>query len=141
MLWNVYRLHGLPSSIVSDRGSQFISTMWQSLCKRLRITASLSTAYHPETDGQSERANQDVERGLRTYCNYMQDDWAKWLPMVKFSENSNTSSATSMTPFYFSIQIRLTTKQLMNVLKPEKPTISPSEWKRFLLSAASNWKR
>jgi len=102
MLWNVYRLHGLPSSIVSDRGSQFISTMWQSLCKRLKIKANLSTAYHPETDGQSERANQDVERGLRTYCNYMQDDWAKWLPMVEFSDNSNTSSATSMTPFYFN---------------------------------------
>ncbi len=74
MLWNVYRLHGLPSSIVSDRGSQFIFIMWKSLCKRLRITASLFTAYHPETDGQTERANQDVERGLRTYCNYMQND-------------------------------------------------------------------
>ena len=102
MLWNVYRLHGLLSSIVSDRDSQFISTMWKSLCKRLRITASLFTAYHPEIDGQSERANQDVERGLRTYCNYMQDDWAKWIPMVEFSDNSNTSSATSMTPFYFN---------------------------------------
>jgi len=102
MLWNVYRLHGLPSSIVSDRGSQFISTMWKSLCKRLRITASLSTAYHPETDDQSERANQDVERELRTYCNYMQNDWAKWIPMMEFSDNSNTSSATSMTPFYFN---------------------------------------
>jgi len=102
MLWNVYRLHGLPSSIVSDRGSQFVSIMWQSLCKRLKIKANLSTAYHPETDGQSERANQDVERGLRTYCNYMQDDWAKWLPMVEFSDNSNTSSATAMSPFYFN---------------------------------------
>jgi len=102
MLWNVYRLHGLPSSIVSDRDSQFISTMWKSLCRRLRITASLFTAYHSETDDQSERANQDVERGLRTYCNYMQDDWAKWIPMVEFSDNFNTSSATSMTPFYFN---------------------------------------
>jgi hypothetical protein len=77
MLWNVYRLHDLLSSIVSDRDSQFISTMWKSLCKRLRITASLFTAYHLEIDGQSERANQDVERELRTYCNYMQNDWAK----------------------------------------------------------------
>jgi len=76
--------------------------MWQSLCKRLKIKANLSTAYHPEIDGQSERANQDVERGLRTYCNYMQDDWAKWLPMVEFSDNSNTFSATSMIPFYFN---------------------------------------
>ncbi len=102
MLWNVYRLHDLLSSIVSDRGFQFISTMWKSLCKRLRITASLFTAYHPKIDGQTERVNQDVERELRIYCNYMQDDWVKWIPMMKFSDNFNTFSAISMTPFYFN---------------------------------------
>ncbi len=102
MLWNVYRLHDLPSSIVSDRDSQFISTMWQSLCKRLKIKVNLSTAYHSEIDDQSKRANQDVERGLRTYCNYMQNDWAKWLSMVEFSDNFNTSSTISMIPFYFN---------------------------------------
>ena len=100
LIWNVFRLHGLPSSIISDRGPQFISTVWKSFCKRLRIKVSLSTAYHPQTDGQSERANQEVERGLRTYCNYMQDDWAKWLPMVEFSDNNNLTSATQMSPFY-----------------------------------------
>ena len=102
LLWNVYRLHGLPSSITSDRGSQFVSTLWKSVCKRLKIKSNLSTAYHPETDGQTERANQDVERGLRTYCNYMQDDWARWIPMVEFSDNNNTSSATSLSPFYLN---------------------------------------
>ena len=65
--------------IVSDRGPQFISTLWKSMCKQLKIKVNLSTAFHPETDGQTEQANQDVERGLHTYCNYMQDDWAKWL--------------------------------------------------------------
>ena len=54
MLWNIYRLHGLPSSIVSDRGPQFVSTLWKSMCKRLKIKANLSTAYHSETDGQTE---------------------------------------------------------------------------------------
>jgi len=102
MLWNVYRLHGLFSSIVSDRGSQFISTMWKSLCKRLRITASLFTVYHSKIDDQSERVNQDVERELRIYCNYMQNDWAKWIPMVKFSDNFNIFSITSMIFFYFN---------------------------------------
>ncbi len=102
MLWNVYRLHGLLSSIVSNRDSQFISTMWKSLCKRLRITASLFTAYHPETDDQSERVNQDVERELRIYCNYMQNDWVKWISMVKFSDNFNIFSITSMIFFYFN---------------------------------------
>ncbi len=74
ILWNVYRLHDLLSSIVSNRDSQFISTMWKSLCKWLRITASLFTVYHSEIDNQSKWVNQDVERELRIYCNYMQND-------------------------------------------------------------------
>ncbi len=77
MLWNVYWLYDLLSFIVLNRDSQFISTMWQSLCKRLRITTSLSTVYHSEIDDQSEWLNQDVECKLRIYCDYMQNDWAK----------------------------------------------------------------
>jgi transposase InsO family protein len=53
----VYRTHGLPDSIVSDRGTQFVSLLWKSLCARLGISNKLSTAYHPQTDGQTERAN------------------------------------------------------------------------------------
>ncbi len=102
MLWNVYWLHDLLSSIVSNRDSQFISTMWQSLCKWLRITASLSTVYHSEIDDQLKWVNQDVERKLRIYCNYMQNDWAKWLFMMKFSENFNIFSIISITSFYFN---------------------------------------
>ena len=96
----VFRLHGLPASIVSDRGPQFIATMWKSFCERLRISAKLSTAFHPETDGQTERANQDLERHLRTYCNYMQDDWSQWLPIAEFADNDAVSSSTHMTPFF-----------------------------------------
>ncbi len=77
MLWNVYQLHDLLSSIVSNRDSQFISTMWKSLCKRLRITASLFAVYHSKIDNQTKQVNQDVERKLRIYCNYMQNDWVK----------------------------------------------------------------
>ncbi len=102
MLWNVYRLHSLLSSIVSNRDSQFISTMWKSLCKRLRITASLFTVYHSEIDDQSKRVNQNVERELRIYCNYMQNDWVKWISMMKFSDNFNIFSITSMIFFYFN---------------------------------------
>ncbi len=102
MLWNVYRLYDLSSSIVSNRNSQFISIMWQSLCKRLRITASLSTAYHSEIDDQLKWANQDVECELRIYCNYMQNDWTKWLSMIEFSKNFNIFSIISMTSFYFN---------------------------------------
>ncbi len=107
MLWNVHRLHDLSSSIVLNRDFQFIFTMWQSLCKRLRITASLSTVYHSEINDQSKQANQDVERELRIYCNYMQNDWAKWLSMIKFSENFNIFSIISITSFYFNKNFHL----------------------------------
>ncbi len=102
MLWNVYRLHDLLSSIVSNRDSQFILIMWKSLCKRLRITASLFTVYHSEIDDQSKRVNQDIERELRIYCNYMQNDWIKWISMMKFSDNFNIFLITSMILFYFN---------------------------------------
>ncbi len=102
MLWNVYWLHDLLSSIVLNKDSQFISTIWQSFCKWLRITTSLSTVYHSEINNQSEWVNQDVKCELRIYCNYMQNDWAKWLSMMKFSENFNIFSIISMISFYFN---------------------------------------
>ncbi len=102
MLWNVYRLHDLLSSIVSNRDSQFISTMWKSLCKRLRITASLFTVYHFEINDQLKWDNQDIERELRIYCNYMQNDWVKWISMMKFSDYFNIFSIISMIFFYFN---------------------------------------
>ncbi len=102
MLWNVYWLHDLLSSIVSNRDSQFVFIMWKSLCKRLRIITSLFTAYYSEIDDQTERVNQDVERELRIYCNYMQNDWAKWISMIEFSDNVNTFLIISMISFYFN---------------------------------------
>ncbi len=70
LLQNVWKLHGLPSSLTSDRGPQFILGVWKNLCKILDISANLSTSFHPETDGQSEIANQEMERYLCTFVNY-----------------------------------------------------------------------
>ncbi len=107
MLWNVYWLHDLLSSIVSNRDFQFISTMWKSLCKRLRITASLFTVYHLKIDDQTKWVNQDVERELRIYYNYMQNDWVKWISMMKFSDNFNIFLIISMISFYFNKDFHL----------------------------------
>ncbi len=107
MLWNVDQLHDLLSSIVSNRDSQFISTMWKSLCKRLRITANLFTVYHSKIDDQLKWVNQNVKRELRIYCNYMQNDWVKWIFMMKFSNNFNIFSITSMILFYFNKEFHL----------------------------------
>ncbi len=107
MLWNVYQLHDLLSSIVSNRDFQFILIMWQSLCKWLKIKVNLSTVYHLKIDDQSKWVNQDVEHELWIYCNYMQNDWAKWLSMMKFSDNFNTFSTILMISFYFNKDFHL----------------------------------
>ena len=99
-LQHVYRLHGLPRSIISDRGSQFVAILWKVLCKRLGIRIRLSTSFHPETDGGTERANAQVEIYIRAYCNYQQDDWDEWLPLCEFVINNTPSNATKLTPFF-----------------------------------------
>jgi hypothetical protein len=96
---DVWKLHGLPDTIVSDRGSTFVSTFWKELCKRLRIDSRLSTAFHPETDGQTERANGEMEQYLRTFVAYQQDDWVDWLPMAEFAANNSRSETTNTSPF------------------------------------------
>ena len=98
-LWDVWSKHGLPISMTSDREPQFVSKMWDSLCKLLEITARLSTAFHPEIDGQSKNANQEAEWHLRNYVNHFQDDWVRLLPMGEFSANANILATTKVPPF------------------------------------------
>lgn len=93
------RLHGLPDSIVSDRGTQFTSEFWKWLCKLLQIDHHLSTAYHPQTDGQTERMNARVEQYLRAYVNYAQNDWIRYLPSAEFALNDHDSQVTGVSPF------------------------------------------
>ncbi|KAL9567590.1 hypothetical protein ACKAV7_008354 [Fusarium commune] len=78
----------LSYTIVSDRGPQFIAEFWKKLNQQLSINALLSTAYHPETDGQTERLNAILEQYLRAYVSYLQDDWSRWLPLAEFAANS-----------------------------------------------------
>ena len=99
---HVWKLHGLPSSIVSDRGTQFVSTFWKHLTTRLRIKGALSTAHHPETDGQTERANAGLEQYLRAYVAYLQDDWYDWLPLAEFAINDQKSESTGLSPFFLT---------------------------------------
>ncbi len=102
MLWNVYWLHDLLSSIVLNKDFQFILTMWKNLCKWLRITASLFTVYYLKINDQTKQVNQNVERELRIYCNYMQNNWVKWISMMKFSDNFNIFLIISIISFYFN---------------------------------------
>ena len=95
----VWKLHELPESFVSDRGTQFTSEVWSHLCQMLRIDAKYSTAYHPETDGQTERPNAIMEHYLQAFVNYMQDDWTKWIPGAEFVANNAPSAITLASPF------------------------------------------
>ena len=72
---NIFRLHGLPDKIISDRGSIFVSEFWRTLMNSLQIKKGYSTAYHPQTGGQTERMNQVLEDYLRHFCSYYQDNW------------------------------------------------------------------
>ena len=90
----VYSLHGCPDNIISDRGSQFVSTFWNALSQRLGITLKPSSAYHPQTNGQTENANSFMEQYLRTYTNFIQDDWVDWLPLAEFTCNNQVNKLT-----------------------------------------------
>ena len=97
---HIFRLHGLPLSITSDRGPQFASTVFKRLCERLGVQRNLSSAFHPETDGQSENANQILEQYLRAYVGYLQTDWADLLPAAEFAANNFTSETIKTSPFF-----------------------------------------
>ena len=96
----VFCNHGLPSAIVSDRGTQFVSALWARICKQLQIVRRLSTAYSPETDGATENKNQTLETYLRTFCNHAQDDWSKLLPLAELAINNREAASTGVSPFF-----------------------------------------
>jgi len=96
----VYSLHGSPETIVSDRGTQFVSAFWRALSARLGITLRPSSAFHPQTNGQTERINAELEQYLRLFVDWAQDDWADWLPLAEFAGNNTVSETTSVSPFF-----------------------------------------
>ena len=99
-LLHVFSKHGIPTDIVSDRGSLFTSNFITSLAQLLGMKLNFSTAYHPESDGQTEQMNQSLEGYLRLYCNYQQDNWPDLLPIAEFAYNNAPHSATQVSPFF-----------------------------------------
>ena len=98
-LFHVWKDHGLPCTIVSDRGPQFASQVMMDLCKRPSISPKLSTAHHPQTDGQMEVMNQEVQQYLRLFCADEQEHWADWLGLAQFAINNRQHLATKFSPF------------------------------------------
>jgi len=96
---NVWKLHGLPESIISDRGPQFVVGLMRELNRMLGIKSKLSTVFHPQTDGQTERVNQELEQYLRMFIDHRQEQWPDWLGMAEFAYNNKTYSSTKVLPF------------------------------------------
>ena len=96
---DIWKLHGVPRKILSDRGPQFASKFMEEFTRALGTKRQLSTAYHPQTDGQMERINQEIGTFLRHYVNYQQDDWTNWLAAAEFQYNDKRHAATGKTPF------------------------------------------
>jgi len=95
----VWRYHGLPTDIVSDRDSRFTSETWKEFLRLLGIRSHMSTTFHPQTDGQTERLNQTIEAYLQAFVSREQDDWARLLPMAEFAYNNSITTGHGTYPF------------------------------------------
>src|ERR1700749_1278773 len=111
LIENVWRRYGLWEKIISDRGPKFAYKVFQAVCSGLGVRSALSSAYHPQTDGESERVNQELEQYLRAFCNGDQTNWSKLLGTAEFAHNAKVHSATGLSPY--------------EVLMGRKPTLAP----------------
>jgi len=96
---NMWKLYGLSESIILDRGPQFIAELMKELNQMLGIKRKMLMAFHPQTDSQIERINQELEQYLRMFIDHQQEQWPDWLGMAEFAYNNKTYSSTKTSPF------------------------------------------
>jgi hypothetical protein len=96
---NIYKLHGMPQVIISDRDKIFTSNLWQEPFKLSETTLNVSSSYHPQTDGQTERLNQCLKTYLRCMINACPNKWSSWLCLAEFWYNTTFHSALGKSPF------------------------------------------
>ncbi|KAL6486690.1 hypothetical protein MHYP_G00060820 [Metynnis hypsauchen] len=99
LLQHGVRVHGMPSDLVSDRGPQFASCFWKAFCQLMGASVSLSSGFHPESNGQTERVNQDLARTLRCLTSTNPSSWAEYLPWPEYAHNTLSHSSLGMLPF------------------------------------------
>jgi transposase InsO family protein len=125
----VYSLHGLPETIISDRGTQFVSAFWRALSARLAVELRPSSAFHPQTNGQTERINAELEQYLRLFVDWAQDDWVDWLPLAEFAGNNTTSETTGVSPFYANYGFH--PRMGVEPAKPCPPNLTEAQRREF----------
>lgn len=121
-LKTVYRHHGLPDTIVSDRDTKFVAHFWRELHKLFNTKLSMSSAFHPQTDGMPENKNQVIEAYLRSFVSYHQDDWVDLLPFCEVAINNSQSTATGHSPFYLNYGFN----PRFDFLPRREPTVAPA---------------
>ena len=100
----IWKLHGVSKTILSNRGPQFTSRFIKKLTKALETKWILLTTYHPQMDRQIEQINQEIGTFLRHYVNYQQDNWTEWLVVAEFQYNNKKYTATRQTPFKLNFE-------------------------------------
>jgi len=123
----VVMLYGLPHDIITNRGTLFTTDLWKETTGKLGIERGLSTAFHPQPDGQSERTNAMLEQYLRAYINYQQDDWCGYVPLAEFAYNNGYQEAIKNTPFFANYGINPEYEMIGHLIhakrtKPEEMT-------------------
>src|SRR4030088_75586 len=96
---NMWKCFGFPKIFISDRGPQFASKVFKEIATTMHIDQRMSTAFHPQTDGETERVNQELETYLRIFCALEPEQWSAYLPMAEFAHNSRVHEAIKHTPF------------------------------------------
>uniref|UniRef100_A0A1A8MKZ8 Gypsy retrotransposon integrase-like protein 1 n=1 Tax=Nothobranchius pienaari TaxID=704102 RepID=A0A1A8MKZ8_9TELE len=129
---HVFRLHGIPEEILSDRGPQFVSRVWKEFAEALGAQVALTSGHHPQTNGQCERMNQELGAMLRCVCSTHPSSWSTHLPWVEYAHNSHVSSATGQSPFESSLGYQPS-------LFPQQSLVSPSV-PHFLRGARRAWR-
>ncbi|KAG7674333.1 hypothetical protein KSW81_006127 [Nannochloris sp. 'desiccata'] len=102
MMSNIFRLHGFPKALISDRDARFTSEYWKQFIDALGIASHMSTAFHPETDGQTERMNRTIEEMLRSYVNDKHDNWDELLPYLELAYNNSRQASHKFTPYFLN---------------------------------------
>ena len=140
LLWNyVFSKHGSPKQLISDRDTRFNNEVFQGIMQQMTTRHTMSTAFHPQTDGQTERLNRVVEETLRHYVSYRQDDWDLLLPAIEFAINNQWQDSIQTTPFFLNygyhptlpVDIRMSNSALADSFLHEKQHIIRAGGKFF----------
>ena len=134
----VVRLHGVPEAILSDRDPRFTAHFWRAFWAQLGTTLTMSTAYHPQTDGQTERANRTLEEQLRARVNFAQSDWDEHLAAAELASNNAQQSSTGFSPFYLNYgqEVQLPLDQAIAGLRPSANPAASDRIKRLAADLA-----